>query len=251
MDPSTTILLRDVHVDYVVMRHGMRSIKEFVLSLGVARMLERHHILRGIDLQINAGECFGIVGRNGSGKSTLLRVLAGILEPTRGQVDVRGRVAPMLALGVGLEQELTGTENARLCAALMGCDRAATQATLDNVRSFSGLSEDDLRMPVKRYSSGMTARLGFSIATANDPDILLIDEVLAVGDAEFQQRCHARIGELKRNGSTVVLVSHSLGEVQRVCDRAACVENGRIVIVGHPHEVGSHYHQLLGIPSVP
>ena len=248
---ATAIQLRDVHVDYVVLRHGMRSIKEFVLSFGAARMLERHHILRGVDLEIHAGECFGIVGRNGSGKSTLLRVLAGILEPSRGNVQVRGRVAPMLALGVGLEQELTGLENARLCAALMGCDRTATQFTIDNVRSFSGLSEEDLQMPVKRYSSGMTARLGFSIATANDPDILLIDEVLAVGDAEFQQRCHARIGELKRNGSTVVLVSHSLGEVQRVCDRAACVEDGRIVSVGHPHEVGMHYHQLLGINPLP
>lgn len=251
MGSAAVIHLRDVHVDYVVMRHGMRSIKDFVLSFGAARMLERHHILHGIDLQINAGECFGIIGRNGSGKSTLLRVLAGILEPSRGEVHLHGRVAPMLALGVGLEQELSGLENARLCAALMGCDRAATQLTLDNVRSFSGLSEEDLQMPVKRYSSGMTARLGFSIATANDPDILLIDEVLAVGDAEFQQRCHTRIGELKRNGSTVVLVSHSLGEVQRVCDRAACLEDGRIVKIGHPHEVGLLYHQLLGIPTLP
>ncbi len=251
MGPAASIELRDVHVDYVVMRHGVRSIKEFVLSLGMSRMLERHPILRGVDLRIEPGECFGIVGRNGSGKSTLLRVLAGILEPTRGHVQVKGRVAPMLALGVGLEPELSGLDNARLCAALMGCDRAATQATLDNVRSFSGLTDDDLRMPVKRYSSGMTARLGFSIATANDPDILLIDEVLAVGDAEFQQRCHARIADLKHQGSTVVLVSHSLGEVQRVCDRAACVEDGRIVKVGHPHEVGLHYHHLLGIKSLP
>ncbi len=251
MEPAATIDLRDVHVDYVVMRHGMRSIKEFVISFGMASMLERHHILRGVDLRINAGECFGIVGRNGSGKSTLLRVLAGILGPTRGEVHVHGRVAPMLALGVGLEPELSGLENARLCAALMGCDRMATQRTLDNVNSFSGLSEEDLGMPVKRYSSGMTARLGFSIATANDPDILLIDEVLAVGDAEFQQRCHARIADLKQKGSTVVLVSHSLGEVQRVCDRAACLEDGRIVSVGQPHDVGMHYHQLLGITTLP
>lgn len=238
-------------VDYLVQRHGSRSIKEYIVSLGSKRLLERKRILTGVDLSINAGECFGIVGRNGSGKSTLLRVLAGIVEPVEGTIITRGTLAPMLGLGVGLEPELTGVENAKLCAALMGCDRSGTQRTLENVRSFSGLSEDDLLMPVKRYSSGMMARLGFSIATANDPDILLVDEVLAVGDVGFQRKCYERIGALKRRGGTVVLVSHSLGEVQRLCDRAACMEQGRVVKTGHPHEVGVHYHGLLGIPVAP
>jgi ABC-type polysaccharide/polyol phosphate transport system ATPase subunit len=236
-------------VDYLVQHHGLQSIKAYIVSLGAQRSLRPKRILRGIDLRIERGECFGIVGRNGSGKSTLLRALAGIIEPTEGRVQVTGRVAPMLALGVGLEPEMTGLENARFCAMLMGCDRGEARNVQANVRSFSGLTEDELGMAVKRYSSGMMARLGFSIATANDPDILLIDEVLAVGDAGFQQKCQERIQELRARGCTVVLVSHSLGEVQRYCDRAACIEGGVVVKVGHPHEVGLHYHQLLGIPT--
>jgi ABC-type polysaccharide/polyol phosphate transport system ATPase subunit len=179
----------------------------------------------------------------------LLRALAGILEPTAGTLRVNGTVSPMLALGVGLEPELDGWENARLCAALMGCDDQGTKRVLDQVRAFSGLSDADLDMAVKRFSTGMTARLGFAIATANDPDVLLIDEVLAVGDAGFQEKCYARIAELRAGGSTIVLVSHSLGEVQRLCDRAACMEAGTLVITGDPHTVGVRYHELLGIAT--
>lgn len=243
-----TIELRGVQVDYLVQRHGVRSIKNYLTSFGSKRLLERKRIIEHMDLDIQAGECFGIVGRNGSGKSTLLRVLAGIVEPVTGSVQVRGRIAPMLALGVGLEPELTGLENARLCAVLLGGDRGAVQRTVEHVRSFAGLVENDLGMQVKRYSTGMMARLGFAIATANDPEVLLIDEVLAVGDAEFQLRCYEHIAMLKHRGSTVVFVSHSLGDVQRICDRAGCMEQGRMVMVGGTHEVGMHYHRLLGIP---
>ena len=242
---------RALCVDHLVQRHGFRSIKEYLVSLGSKRLLERKRILHDIDLTVYHGECFGIVGRNGSGKSTLLRTLAGILEPVSGSLRVEGSVSPMLALGVGLEPELNGWENARLCAALMGCDERGTQRVIDNVRAFSGLSDGDLDMAVKRFSTGMMARLGFAIATANDPDLLLIDEVLAVGDAGFQEKCYARIAEMKQAGSTIVLVSHSLGEVQRLCDRSACMEAGTLVAVGDPHTVGLHYHKLLGIPVQP
>lgn len=239
---------RRLCVDHLVQRHGFRSIKEYLITFGSKRLLERKRILHGVDLTVHRGECFGIVGRNGSGKSTLLRTLAGILEPADGHLRVNGTVAPMLALGVGLEPELNGWENARLCAALMGCDQRGTERVLANVRGFSGLADADLDMAVKRFSTGMMARLGFAIATANDPDVLLIDEVLAVGDAGFQEKCYARIAEMRAAGSTIVLVSHSLGEVQRLCDRAACLEAGTIVEVGDPHTVGLHYHRLLGIP---
>jgi ABC-type polysaccharide/polyol phosphate transport system ATPase subunit len=245
---TSSVVLRDVQVDLLVQRHGLSSIKEYLVTLGSKRLLAPRRVLHDIDLEVRAGECFGIVGRNGSGKSTLLRVIAGIIEPTAGTVSVRGRVAPMLALGVGLEPELSGWENVDLCATLLGLDRAGVAHAKAYTRTFSGLSEADLGMQVKRYSTGMTARLGFSIATANDPDVLLVDEVLAVGDAAFQQQCYARIDQLKRAGCTVLFVSHSLGEVQRLCDRAACMEAGTIVKVGHPHEVGVHYHGLLGIP---
>lgn len=234
-------------VDYHVPRHGMRSVKSYAVSAVGRRFWDHKRILTDVSFQVRQGECFGVVGRNGSGKSTLLRALAGILDPTSGEVRVTGRLAPMLSLGAGLEPELTGVENIELVATLLGGDRAAVRRTLEHVRGFSGLSDDDLDMPVKRYSSGMSARLGFSIATAEDPDVLLIDEALAVGDEAFQAKCHARIAALKKAGGCVVLVSHSLAEVQRLCDRAACLEQGRIVAIGHPHEVGQHYHRLLGI----
>jgi ABC-type polysaccharide/polyol phosphate transport system ATPase subunit len=242
------ISMHDVHVDYFVQRYGFSSIKEYLVSLGSKQLLERKHILKGVDLEIAAGECFGIIGRNGSGKSTLLRVLSGIVSPVRGQVDIRGKVAPMLGLGVGLEPEMNGWENIRLCAMLMGLNRSQVKRSEDHVLSFSGLTPADLDMQVKRFSTGMTARLGFAIATANDPEILLIDEVLAVGDVAFQQKCYTRIDELKAKGSTIVLVSHFLSELAKVCDRGACIENGVVQKVGTIHEVGVHYHGILGIP---
>ncbi|HQW05410.1 MAG TPA: ABC transporter ATP-binding protein [Flavobacteriales bacterium] len=243
------IELHDVHVDYMVQRHGFSSIKSYLTSFGTKRLLERKRILHGVDLRIDSGECFGIVGRNGSGKSTLLRLLAGIVEPSKGVANIRGRVAPMLALGVGLEPELSGWENVRLCRLLMGHEHRDRDAIRRYVSTFSGLSDEDLAMQVKRYSTGMMARLGFAIATATDPEILLIDEVLAVGDVAFQQQCYRRIEALKAKGCTIVFVSHMLGEVQRICDRAACVEAGTIVKVGTTHEVGMYYHELLGIPT--
>lgn len=241
------IRLQGVEVDYLVQPNGSGSIKDIILSLGRRPFLQRRRILHGVDLNVRRGECFGVVGRNGSGKSTLLRVVAGIVEPTQGTVQVKGRVAPMLALGVGLEPELTGLENARLCTTLLGGDRRAVQRTLEHVRAFAGLDEEHLTMAVKRYSTGMTARLGFAIATANEPEILLIDEALAVGDEGFQRKCHEHIRALNQRGTTVLLVSHSLAEVQRLCHRAACMEAGRVDIVGDPHSVGLHYHRLLGI----
>jgi ABC-type polysaccharide/polyol phosphate transport system ATPase subunit len=243
------IELKGVCVDYLVQRHGYRSIKAYLTSFGARHLLERKRILHAVDLEIAAGECFGIIGRNGSGKSTLLRLLAGIVEPTEGNVQVHGHVAPMLALGVGLEQELSGWENVRLCRMLMGHDRGDMDLVQDYVRSFAGLSEDELSMQVKRYSTGMMARLGFAIATATDPDILLVDEVLAVGDVAFQQQCYRRIDELKKRGCTIVFVTHFLSEIQRICDRAACMEGGTVVKVGSTHEVGLHYHGILGIPA--
>ncbi|MBL7952701.1 MAG: ABC transporter ATP-binding protein [Flavobacteriales bacterium] len=243
------IELKGVAVDYFVQRHGFRSIKSYITSFGSKRLLERKRILHDIDLSIGRGECFGIIGRNGSGKSTLLRLLAGILEPTEGTADIRGRVAPMLALGVGLEPELSGWENVHLCRLLMGHDASSQPRVKAYVRSFSGLSDEELAMQVKRYSTGMMARLGFAIATATDPEVLLIDEVLAVGDVAFQQKCYERIGELKRNGCTIIFVTHFLSEIQRICDRAACMELGTIVKVGSTHEVGLYYHGILGISA--
>lgn len=243
------IELQGVSVDYLVQRHGFRSIKSYLTSFGSKKLMERKRILHGVDLTIHRGECFGVIGRNGSGKSTLLRLLAGIVEPTAGRAMIHGHVAPMLALGVGLEPELSGWENVRLCRSLMGHATRDQPTVTSYVRTFAGLSEEDLSMQVKRYSSGMMARLGFAIATATDPEILLIDEVLAVGDVAFQQQCYERIADLKRNGCTIVFVTHFLSEIQRICDRAACMEGGTVVRIGSTHDVGVHYHQLLGLPA--
>lgn len=243
------IELSGVTVDYLVQRHGFRSIKSYLTSFGSRKLLERRRILHDVDLAIGRGECFGVIGRNGSGKSTLLRLLAGIVEPTAGSAVIRGRVAPMLALGVGLEPELSGSENVRLCRSLMGHEAGEWEMVDRYVRDFAGLTGQELSMQVKRYSTGMMARLGFSIATATAPDILLIDEVLAVGDVAFQQQCYRRIDELKKGGCTIVFVTHFLSEIQRICDRAACMEAGTVVKVGTTHEVGSHYHALLGLPA--
>lgn len=246
MDKPHRIVAGSIVIDYLV-QNGARGLKEWFASAGRGGLWSKKRIVHEATFNVRAGECFGIVGANGSGKSTLLRALAGIAAITSGRLEVRGRVAPLLALGSGLEPELTGLENVALLAAMTGHDGKGSHRIAEQVRQFSGLSEEDLHVQVKRYSSGMCARLAFSIATAEDPDILLIDEALAVGDAGFQRKCHERIQRLKEGGSSIVLVSHSLGEVQAMCDRAACMEHGRMVMVGHPHEVGLHYHRSLGI----
>lgn len=244
---ASMISVQDVYVDYYVQRYGFRSIKEYLVSLGSKRLLDRKRILEGVSVEIGSGECFGVIGRNGSGKSTFLRLLAGIVEPMSGKIEVMGQVAPMLGLGVGLEPEMNGWENVRLCAMLMGMGPAQVKRTEEHVLEFSGLRSYDLDMQVKRFSTGMTARLGFAIATANEPEVLLIDEVLAVGDIGFQQKCYERIGELKKKGSTIVLVSHFLSELTKVCDRGACMENGRILKIGSIHDIGLEYHRILGL----
>lgn len=162
------IELHDVHVDYMVQRHGFSSIKSYLTSFGTKRLLERKRILHGVDLRIDSGECFGIVGRNGSGKSTLLRLLAGIVEPSKGVANIRGRVAPMLALGVGLEPELSGWENVRLCRLLMGHEHRDRDAIRRYVSTFSGLSDEDLAMQVKRYSTGHDGPVGIRHSHCDD-----------------------------------------------------------------------------------
>lgn len=245
MDGKPVIELNDVHVSFLVQRYGFSSIKQYFVSLGGKKLFERKPILHGVDLSIGQGECFGLIGRNGSGKSTLLRVLAGVIKPDRGTVKVRGAVAPMLALGIGLEPEMSGLENVKLCSAFMGVGVRDTKRALDRIMDFSELGSEEMEMQVKRYSTGMMARLGFAIATAYDPEVLLIDEVLAVGDVGFQNKCYARIDEVREKGCTIVFVSHFLSEIQKICTRAACLDEGRIVKVGSVNEVGMHYNAFF------
>ncbi|MDH7515478.1 MAG: ABC transporter ATP-binding protein [Bacteroidota bacterium] len=192
--------------------------------------------LRDISLEVHEGEIVGIVGRNGAGKTTLLKILSRITRPTEGRARVRGRVASLLEVGTGFHRELTGRENIRLSGAVLGMRRAETEARFDEIVSFAGV-EDFLDTPVKHYSTGMYLRLAFSVAAHLQPDILLVDEILAVGDLEFQKKCLGKMGEVVRGGRTILFVSHNLPAVQELCPRTILIDGGRILQDGRTDEV--------------
>ena len=205
----------------------------------------RSHLwaLRGVDLVVAPGECVGVVGRNGSGKSTMLRLLAGVTAPTEGHVAVRGRVAPLLSVGVGFHPELTGRENILVNGTILGLTREEIDDRVDDIVAFSGIAEF-VDTPVKFYSSGMFVRLGFAVAVAAEPDVLLVDEVLAVGDVAFQMQCYDRIVALRDAGTTIVVVSHNLQAIRNVCDRAVVLHEGTVRHDGDTGHAVSLYHEL-------
>ena len=203
--------------------------------------------LRDIDLEIGDGTTFGLIGHNGSGKTTLLKCIAGILRPTSGTIRLRGRLAALLELGAGFHPELTGRENVYLNAAFLGLSRRQTDAVFDDIVGFAGL-EDFIDNEVKFYSSGMLVRLGFAVAVHVDPDVLLIDEVLAVGDEAFQAKCLERIRSFQHEGRTIVLVTHALDTVIDICDRAAMLHHGELHAIGMPDDVVREMrYVLLGV----
>ncbi len=199
--------------------------------------------LRNVSFEVRRGEALGIIGRNGAGKSTILKLLEGITAPTEGEITIRGRLAALIEIGSGFHPELTGRENAYLSGTILGLRRREITERLPSIAEFSGIGAF-LETPVKFYSSGMYVRLGFAIAAHLEPDVLLVDEVLAVGDAEFQARCLARIQELKRRGTTMILISHDLGAIEQMCDRALLVERGTIAASGDTHAVITAYQGL-------
>jgi ABC-type polysaccharide/polyol phosphate transport system ATPase subunit len=197
--------------------------------------------LRELSFEVQMGETLGIIGRNGAGKSTLLKVLAGVSQATYGRATVRGRIFPMIELNAGLHMELTGRENARLLAAIMGLTPDETRHILPDIEDFCELGEW-FEQPVRKYSSGMLSRLGFAVAVNVDADILLVDEVLAVGDLTFQRKCFDRIETLRNAGKTVVLVSHNVRQIERLCDRVLLLEGGQIKAQGAPYSVIADYY---------
>lgn len=231
-----------LEVSFLIQKQGLTSIKQYLLSFGGQKMFEEKIILRGVDIEIYKGECFGLLGKNGSGKSTLLRTLAGIITPDKGKITINGRIAPLLALGVGLEMEMSGIENIRLCCTLMGLTKKEINKNLPAIIEFSELG-NDVNMQVKRYSSGMMARLAFSMVVASNPEILVVDEALSVGDMGFQAKCMARINELREGGATIIYVSHNHEEIKKLCNRAAWLKDGRIEKIGEVHEVGDAYQE--------
>ncbi len=212
-------------------------------------------VLQDINLNIRKGEFFGIVGRNGGGKSTLLKLIAQIYAPTKGSVNVKGLIVPFIELGVGFHGELSGYENVYMNGALLGFSRASITAKMEAIVKFAEL-EGHMDKPLKNFSSGMQVRLAFSIASMTDADILLVDEVLAVGDLDFQQKCFRHFELLKRVGKTVVFVTHDMGAVEQFCDRAILIDQGRITHEGMPRDVAREYRKLFSnseaaIASIP
>jgi ABC-type polysaccharide/polyol phosphate transport system ATPase subunit len=201
---------------------------------------EEFWALRDVDLQIEAGKTFGLIGHNGSGKSTLLKCLAGILVPDRGSIRTAGKVSALLELGAGFHPELTGRDNIYLNGSILGLSRKQIDRLFDDIVDFAGL-ETFIDTPVKNYSSGMYVRLGFSVAINVDPDILMVDEVLAVGDEAFQRKCMEKFEEYRRAGRTVVLVSHALGSMRSMCDEVAWLDHGKLLSVGKPSDVVDEY----------
>ncbi|HVA59303.1 MAG TPA: ABC transporter ATP-binding protein [Mycobacteriales bacterium] len=200
--------------------------------------------VRGVDLVVEPGLALGVIGRNGSGKSTLLQLLCGVTGPTEGRLRVRGRIAPLIAVGVGFHPELTGRENVFINGSILGLTRPEIARRFDEIVAFAEI-ENFIDTPVKFYSSGMFVRLGFSVAVCVDPDVLLIDEVLAVGDLGFQMKCVDRMRQARDRGATVVLVSHNLNAVRNMCDRVVVLESGRQVFDGAPAEAVSAFHRLI------
>ena len=239
--PEMVVRLSDVSLCYRLAKQRIPSIKEYTIHwLKGALEYEKLWALQQIDLVVQRQETLGIVGRNGAGKSTLLKVISKVLTPTRGVVEVRGSIAPLLELGTGFDHELTGVENVYLNAMLLGHSRREIDDRLESIVEFSGLREF-IRSPIRNYSSGMLARLGFSIATAWIPDVLILDEVLTVGDARFLRRCERRLDEFRQRGTTILFVSHSADDVKATCRRAIWLEQGRVEADGPAEAVVDRY----------
>jgi lipopolysaccharide transport system ATP-binding protein len=215
---------------------------------GRKQYFREFHALRGIDLEIRRGQTIGVVGRNGSGKSTILKLISGILQPSDGDIEVRGHVVPLLTIGGGFNPQFTGRENVFVNAAVLGLKRREIEERLEEIIRFADIGAF-FDQPVRSYSSGMYSRLAFSVAIHSDPDILIVDEVLAVGDEAFSRKCFSRIEEIKEKGATILLASHSANTVIELCDRAVLIESGERLLSGEPKMVVSRYQRLLYAPA--
>jgi ABC-2 type transport system ATP-binding protein len=243
-DAPEIVRVEGVSKRFVVRRDN--SLKERLVTLGRAGRRHRQEFwaLRNISMTIEAGTTVGLIGHNGSGKSTLLKVIGGIIDPTEGDVLRRGRIAALLELGAGFHPDLTGRENVYLNASILGLSRVQTDERLDDILTFAGIG-DFIDTQVKFYSSGMYVRLAFAVAVHTDPDLLLVDEILAVGDEAFQRKCLDKIRSFQEEGRTIILVTHSLGQVVELCDRAILLNRGEEVFDGEPREAVARFRTLL------
>lgn len=235
-----------IEVDNVSMRFNLSrdkidSLKEYVVKfLKKQLFFEEFWALTDVSFKVGRGEVFGIIGLNGAGKSTLLKLIAGVLKPTKGSVLVKGSIAPLIELGAGFDLDLTARENIYMNGAILGRSRKYLNEIFENIIDFSEL-HNFIDVPIKNYSSGMVARLGFSIATVVKPEILIVDEILSVGDYKFQEKCNERINGMIKDGTTVLMVSHSITQITDMCSRALWLEHGSVIELGSSNEVAEKF----------
>ncbi len=235
-----------VEVNNVTMRFNLAtqkvdSLKEYVIKLFKKQLFFKEFLaVNDVSFKVKKGEVFGLIGLNGSGKSTLLKMIAGVYKPSKGSIRTEGVIAPMIELGAGFDMELTARENIYLNGSVLGFSKQFINSVFDEIVEFTELAPF-LDVPMKNYSSGMVARVGFAISTVTKPDILIVDEILAVGDFLFQQKCEARINQLMERGTTVIIVSHSIEQIERLCDRVAWLEKGKLKMIGECQEVCDIY----------
>ncbi len=235
------IEVKNVSMSFRISQDRIQSIKEYLVALIKGKLKYKDFwALRDVSFSVHPGEVLGIIGHNGAGKSTVLKVISGILKPTSGSVSVHGNIVPMLELGSGFDFDLTGRENIFLNGAILGYSRKFLNEKYDDIVAFSELGEF-IEMPIRNYSSGMLMRLAFSIATVVNPEILIVDEILAVGDESFQRKSRQRMMELMSGGTTVLFVSHSLEQIREMCDRVLWLDHGQVKMIGEAQEVCDAY----------
>ena len=243
--PETVIELKDVGIKFNLSQEKVDSLKEYVIKLLKKELMYNEFwALKDISFSVKKGERLGILGLNGAGKSTLLKIIAGVYKPTEGYTTHNGVIAPLLELGAGFDPQYTGAENIYLYGSVLGYSKSYLKEKFDEIVAFSEL-EKFINVPLKNYSSGMRARLGFAIATIADPDILILDEVLSVGDAKFRKKSEKKIMEMFDRGVTVLFVSHSLEQVQRLCNKAIILEHGKLVASGDVDDVAKIYKEMI------
>lgn len=241
MTDKTVIEVKNATVRFNMANENISNLKEYVIKLFKRELMFQEFLaLKNINLTVKAGEAWGLVGTNGSGKSTLLKLICGIIKPYKGCVQTAGRIAPLIELGAGFDGEMTARENIFLNGAVLGFSEQFMRDHFNEIVAFAEL-ENFLDMPIKNYSSGMGARLGFSIATMIRPEILIVDEILAVGDYAFQQKCQQRMQEMLSGGTTLLFVSHSIDEVKKLCSKAIWLSHGEIVMSGESQDVCDKY----------
>ena len=220
---------------------SISGLKEYIIKMLKRELMFQEFLaLKNINFTVKRGESWGLIGKNGSGKSTLLKLISGIISPYQGNVTVNGSISPLIELGAGFDPELTARENIFLNGALLGYSKIFIESHFQEIVDFAELN-DFIDVPIKNFSSGMSARLGFAIATVQKPDILIVDEVLAVGDFSFQQKCKERMENLLSNGTTLLFVSHSIEQVKELCSKAIWIDNGEVRAIGETHSVSQEY----------